>query len=405
MRILIMAQHYAPEEVSGAALATELAEDLVNRGHSVSFVTSAPNYPYGKVFSGYQNKLFSKETRNGVKIIRVWSFISPARSFWKRMANFGSFSAMALFGGLLAEKSDVIFCYSPPLPLGLSAWLLSLYKRVPWILRIEDLYPDAAVATGVIKNRRGIAFLKLIERFLYRKADHISVISEGFRRNLLDKGVPDNKLSVAPVWADPDVIRPMTRDIKFRQKNNLQGKFVVLYAGNLGITSALEDVIEAAKMLQDNREIVFLIVGEGVKKEKLMSQAQGLKQVNFLPYQPRSELSELMVTADVGVVTLNPDSAAYSLPSKVFSIMSSERPVIAVTPSNSEVARLLGFCDCGIHVPFQRPSDMAECILELKQDPALANRLGKNGRRNLESRFSRNACVELFEKHLQRVVQ
>jgi putative colanic acid biosynthesis glycosyltransferase WcaI len=404
MKIMMLAQHYAPEEVSGAVLATELAEDLALRGHQVTFVTCAPNYPQGQVFSGYSNALHAVEMRNGVKIIRMWSHITPNKGFGARVINYSTFSAMAFFGGLVAGEQDVIFSYSPPLPLGIAAWLLSRLHRIPWVLRVEDLYPDAAVAAGVLRNRTAIAVFVGLEKCLYQKAAHISLISEGFRQNLLGKGIAPEKLSVAPVWADPDVIRPLPKENAFRQEHGLRGKFVVLYAGNLGITSLLEDVIAAAALLQDDPDIVFLLVGEGVKKEALMQQAQGLKQVHFLPYQPRSVLPELMAAADISLVTLNPASSSYSLPSKVFNIMASGRPILAITPSESEVARLVEIARCGCNVSPESPAETARRIRQLKNARPQCEVWGQNGRSYLDTEFTRRRCVDLYEATLQRVI-
>ncbi|MBK7917807.1 MAG: hypothetical protein IPJ94_16395 [Chloroflexi bacterium] len=149
---------FRPEEVSGAILATELAVDLVARGHIVSFVTCAPNHPQGKIFPGYTNSLLAREIWQGVQLVRTWSYISPPTGFWRRIFNYGTFSTTAFYGGLVAGRPDVIFSYSPPLPLGVAAWALSRLWRVPWVLRVEDLYPDAAVAAGVLQNQRAIRF-------------------------------------------------------------------------------------------------------------------------------------------------------------------------------------------------------------------------------------------------------
>jgi len=402
MKILLMAQHYAPEEVSGAVLATELAEGLVARGYQVTFVTCAPSYPLGKVFSGYQNNLYAIENRNGVKVIRIWSYITASKNFWARILNYATFSIMALLGGCMAQSPDVIFSYSPPLPLGLAAWLLSRLQRVPWVLRIEDLYPDAAIATGVLRNRVAIAFFAYMEKFLYRQATHISVISDGFRRNLLAKGIPPEKISVTPVWADPDIICPLPKENDFRLKHSLLGKFVVLYAGNLGITSALEDVIAAAALLCDQQEIVFLLVGEGGKKDALIQQAREIKQVIFLPFQPRSSVAEMLSAADISLVTLNAESSSYSLPSKVFNIMASGRPLLTVTPAGSEVAQLLELAQCGCNIPPDSPDELAEKIVELSSMPDLLIAWGENARAYLLTRFSRQVCWDLYESMLIR---
>lgn len=404
----MMAQRYAPEEVSGAVLATELATDLVvYHGHQITFVTGAPNYPVGRVYSGYRNSLATREKLDGVQVIRTWSYISHRKTFLRRILNYGTFSATAFWGGLLAERPDLIFSYSPPLPLGLSAWLLSRIWRIPWILRVEDLYPDAAVAAGVLRNKAAIKFFSKLERFIYRRADHISLISEGFRRNLLAKGVSPGKLSVTPVWADPDIVHPMSEENEFRRENGLNGKFVILYAGALGHTSALEDVVSAAELLKDVTEVCFVIVGEGIKKKSLMKYAadKRLDNVNFLSFQPRQRFAEMLSAADLSLVTLNRNSFSSSLPSKTFNIMASARPILAVTPPESEIAQLVSEGNCGINVPPSEPSKLAQTILQLKEDVSCLKEMGDNGRKLLESRFSRRECTASFANLFEHILR
>ncbi len=407
MRILLFAQHYAPEEVSGAVLATELAEDLVQRGHAVDFVTCAPSYPGGVVFSGYRNALIAEEQRNGVRVIRVWSYISPHKSLWPRLLNYGTFSFMTFFGGLKAGRPDAIFSYSPPMPLGVAAWLLSVLWRVPWILRVEDLYPDAAIAAGVLRNAAAIRFFRWLERFLYAQATHISLISESFRRNLLAKGVAADKLSVTPVWADPHIVRPLPKENSFRRQHGLNGAFVIMYAGALGHTSCLEDVLDVAALLQDTPAappVRFVIVGEGLKKEGLMQAARqrGLDNVVFLPFQPREQFAEMLAAADASLVTLNAQSSSFSLPSKTFNIMASARPILAITPSDSEIAALVSEGHCGVNLPPNQPKQVAEVIRSWQRDTMHPDKMGQNGRTILESRFSRHHCVESFNQLLTR---
>jgi colanic acid biosynthesis glycosyl transferase WcaI len=407
MRITFMAQCYAPEDVSAAVLITELATDLVRRGHQVAFVTGAPSYPHGRVFAGYRNRAYQVEWLKGVRVVRTWSYISPRKSTLPRLLHYGTYSASAFYGGLFAGRPDVVVSYSPPLPLGLSAWLLSRLWRVPWVLELEDLYPDAAVAAGVLRNRRVIAFFSAMECFLYRHATHVSVISESFRRNLYRKGVPPEKMTLIPVWADPDIVRPLPKENSFRQRLGLSGKVVVMYAGNLGLTSCLEDVLGAAKLLKENDEIRFVIIGEGVKKPDLAAMAQDaeLKNVVFLPYQPREIFPEMLAAADVGLVTLNCSSASSSLPSKIFNVMASARPILAVAPLDSEVAHLVEDAHCGMVIPPEHPARLAEALLGLRGQAAVLAEMGQNGRSQLESRFSRECCVDAFEGMLSKVCQ
>jgi len=401
MNILILVQCYAPEDVSGSVLVRELATDLVKIGHSVTIITVAPNYPYGRVYPGYKNRILQKEWIEGVKVVRIWSFISPKKTFWRRIFHYGTFSVSAFYGGLFCPKPDIIVCFSPPLPLCLTAWLLSSLWRIPWLLQLEDIYPDAAVNTNILRNQAVINFFSFVERFVYKRATHISVICDSFKKNLLNKGVPPQKITVIPVWSDSEVVKPLPRENAFRKQHQLIGKFVVMYSGNLGITSCLEDVILAAALLKDCIDIRFVIIGEGIKKNVLieMAQQKGLSNVIFLPYQSRELFPEMLAAADVGLVTLNEQSHLSSLPSKIFNIMASARPVIAVAPQGSEIVNLVDNTQCGITILPGRPDLLATAIKSLcYADPFVLEEMGKKGRIELETNFTRVKCVKQFEQ-------
>ena len=402
MRILFMAQCYAPEDVSAAVLITELAVDIVERGHQVTIVTGAPNYPQGRVFKGYRNLPCAVEMLDGVRVIRTWSYISPSKKVLPRLLHYGTYSATAFYGGLFAPRPDVIVSYSPPLPLGFSAWLLSRIFRVPWVLQLEDLYPDAAIAAGVMTNKTLINFFFDIEKFLYRKAEYISVISKSFQQNLFAKGISNSKMEIIPIWADPDEIQPMEKENSFRKEHGLDKKFVVMYAGNIGHTSCLEDVLSAAEILKAQKDIQFVIVGEGVKKEALEAEkkAKVLTNILFLPFQPREIFAEMLAAADISLVTLNADSALSSMPSKIFNHMASARPILAVTPPESEIAQIIAEANCGWNVPPESPRKLAEAIVQLKDRETTLIQMGQNGRVCLEKNYSRNHCVDAYEKML-----
>ena len=402
MRILFMAQCYAPENVSAAVLITQLAADLAGRGHQVTIVTGAPNYPQGRVFKGYRNLPYSVEMLDGVRVIRTWSYISPSRKILPRLFHYGSYSVTAFYGGLFARRPDVIVNYSPPLPLGLSAFLLSKIFRVPWVLQLEDLYPDAAIAAGVMTDKTLISFFFAIEKFLYRNAQYISVISKSFKRNLLAKGIQNSKIEIIPIWADPDEIQPMEKYNSFREKHGLDEKFVVMYAGNIGYTSCLEDVLLAAEMLQGEKDIQFVIVGEGVKKESLESEKQTKQLTNilFLPFQPREMFPEMLAAADISLVTLSAGAAISSMPSKIFNLMASARPILAVAPLESEIVQIVTESNCGWSVPPESPEKLAEVVVQLKDRESTLVQRGQNGRVCLEQNYSRNHCVNTYEKML-----
>jgi colanic acid biosynthesis glycosyl transferase WcaI len=402
MKILFMAQCYAPENVSGAVMVTELAADLAKRGHRVTVVTGAPNYPQGRVFKGYRNGLYKVEMLDGVRVIRTWSYISPSKNTWPRLFHYGTYSATAFYGGLFASRPDVIVSYSPPFPLGLTAFLLSRFFHVPWLLQLEDLYPDAAIAAGVMTNQKVINFFLGLENFFYRNAQRISVISKNFKQTLLAKGIPNSKIEIIPVWADPDEVQPLQKENAFRREYGLNGKFVVMYAGNIGLTSCLEDVVHAAEILQEQKKIHFVIVGEGVKKKSLEAEmeAKQLKNMLFLPFQPRDLFPEMLAAADLGLVTLNAGAALSSLPSKIFNVMASARPILAITPPGSEIMQIIEEAGCGWNVPPASPEKLAEAIVQLKDRESAVIQMGQNGRACLEKNYSRNHCVDAYEMML-----
>jgi colanic acid biosynthesis glycosyl transferase WcaI len=410
MHILFLAQCYAPEEVSAAVLITELATGLARSGHTltghrVTVVTGAPSYPYGRVFDGYRNRLYQVEILDGVRVVRTWSYISPHKTFWRRLFHYGSYSLSAFYGSLLAGKPDVIVSFSPPLTLGLSAWALSRLWKIPWVLQLEDLYPEAALAAGVLRPGLAARFFDWMARFQYRRAAHISVIAESFRESLLARGIPAEGITVIPNWSDPDVVRPLPRENDFRRRYGAGRPFLALYAGNIGLTSSLEDVLQAAALLKDDPDIFFLIVGEGVKKPALeaFAREQGLPNVAFLPYQPRELLPEIMAAADISLATLNSDSALSSLPSKVFTIMASARPVLAIAPLQSELARLVAEAGCGIVVPPGQPQRLAESLQTYKSQLTNLQGMGSRGRIQLEREYSRVGCVSRYEQMLMKV--
>jgi colanic acid biosynthesis glycosyl transferase WcaI len=402
LRILFLALCYAPEEVSGAVLITELAEDLASKGHDVTVVTAAPSYPLGKIPPPYRNRLFQKEFINDVRVIRVWSDISGNRSAWRRALHQATYCLFASLGGLFSPPADIVFSYSPPLPLGVSAWFISFFKHAPWILQLEDIFPDAAISAGVLKNKLMISFFRKMEAFLYRRAARVSVITAGFKDNLIEKGVPAEKISVIPVWADSERIKPSSPRNDFSRRAGLEGKYLVLYAGNLGVASCPEVILEAAASLSNVEDIHFVIVGEGCKKEQMMKTASelGLRNILFLPFQPRETYAEMLAAGHVHLVMLNTQAARTSLPSKIFNIMAAARPIILIAPPDSETAALVRETGCGLVVSLDRPDQVVREILALKSHPDLADWLGRNGRANLEARHSRSRCTRLHEQML-----
>lgn len=269
------------------------------------------------------------------------------------------------------------------------------------VLNIQDIYPDIAIALGFLRNRQVIRFFQAMERFIYRRATAIIVISDGFKENLLGKGVAPSKIYVVPNWADPDFIRPGPKDNSFRQQLDVGGRFTLIYSGNLSHNSNLEPVIDAAELLRD-QPFAFVIVGDGVRKTQLERSVKEkqLDNVLFLPFQPLEIYPQVLTAADMNLVTLNTQAAMASVPSKVFKIMASGRPIPAITVQGNEVYRLVSEAKCGLCVPPDDPGALAEALRYAAVHRDELEQMGENGRRYLEENFSRSKCVAQIEEIL-----
>jgi putative colanic acid biosynthesis glycosyltransferase WcaI len=403
--ILLYSAYYQPEQVGPAIFLGELAADLVAAGHRVTVLTGFPNYPDGVVPAAYRHKVFERERLNGVDIIRTYLYASPVRTLPRRVASFSSFIGSSLVGGALAAPCpDVVYATLPPLPLGITAWALARLKRAPLVVNLQDIHPEVAVAAGVLRGRRTIRFFEAMERWVYRHAERLVVISGGFRENLLAKGVPESKIRVVPNWADPEFVRPDVRDDELRAEWG-RDNFALVYSGGLTYNSNLEPVIEAAAVLRDEA-FRFVIIGDGVRKAALEDAARARRLVNvtFMPFQPLERYPKVLSTADMNLVTLSSAAAIASVPSKIYKTMASGRPVLAIAPASSEIARLVKAAGCGFVI---EPTQIDELVRALRY--AVAHRgeigqMGVRGRQYLEQNLARKTSTGKIAQILSEVV-
>jgi colanic acid biosynthesis glycosyl transferase WcaI len=387
LHVQIIAQYFKPETVGSGVWIHQLATDLVGLGHQVSVVTSFPNYPERVVFEGYRGRMYA----------------SPDEGMLSRTLNFGSFCASAAIGGLFAPKPDVIYCVMPPMPLGVSAEFLGFLKSAPVVVNVQDIYPDIAVAVGVLRNPTAIRFFKWMERSIYRHAASIVVIADGFKENIERKGVPEEKIHVVPNWADPDEILPGPKSNAFREELGVKDRFTLSYSGSLSFNTDLNSVLGAAELLADE-PFSFVIVGDGVKKAELMRRAEEMRlgNVQFHPFQPLEMYPQVLAAADMNLVTLNRQAATSSVPSKMFKMMASERPVLAITMQGNEVHRLVQDAQCGLTVPPEDPVKLAEALRYAASNSKEMERMGVNARRYLVENHSRQDCVRRIEAVLEK---
>lgn len=401
MKILLYSYNYHPEPIGIAPLMTDLAEGLVKRGHQVRVVTAMPWYPKSKIYEEYRGKLYVTEQRNGTTIQRCYVRSSSKRSFLNRALFELSFAGLSFLQALFGWKPDILIFTVPGLPVGLPATLLSKIYRCPTILNLQDILPDAAVHVGLITSKKAIRVFETLERFNYRAADKITVIAEGFKDNLLDKGVSAEKIALIPNWVDVNFIKPLPREHNFfRSENQLEGKFVVLYSGNIALTQGLETVIDAAKYLQDYPDIAIAIVGEekALRRLKNYCKKQSVNNVVLRPFQPREKLPEMLSAADVGLVVQKKNVIAFNMPSKIQVLLASGRAIIASVPATGTAAKAIQSSGGGIVVPPENPKALADAILELYQSPEKVRALGQNSRQYAIENYAFEEALDRYEK-------
>jgi colanic acid biosynthesis glycosyl transferase WcaI len=407
MQILIYSYNYYPEPIGIAPLMTELAEGLVKRGHQVRVLTAMPWYPDGEVYQDYRSKLFTTEILNGVIIQRCYIWTRRHRNLINRALFEVSFATLSLIQGMFGSRPDVILLTVPGLPVCLPASILSLFYQAPVILNLQDILPDAAVHVGMITNSRVINLLKKLENFGYRMATKISVIADGFTKNITAKGVPLEKIIEIPNWVDVNFIKPIVgEDNYFRQQYQLAGKFVVLYSGNIALTQGLETVIEAATFLKHNPEIAIVIVGASKALSKLERYCQqyDADNVKLISFQPRQKLPEMLAAADVGLVVQRKNVLDFNMPSKIQVLLASGRAIIASVPDRGTAARAIEKSGGGIVVAPEDPQALAAAIEKLYIDRELVASLGQAGREYAETYYSFESALDKYEKLFAAVV-
>lgn len=401
MKVLILSMHYRPDQTGNGPLVGDLAEHLSSRGHRVAVVCGMPFYPERSIPRQYRGRLACCERLNGVYVHRTYVCVRPQGTMLDKVLLQLSFAVSCIYGLLRAGRPDVVLCVSPPFPSGAPGLLAATLWRVPFIFNVQDIFPDVVERLGVMRQNALLRLLHGVEKWIYRRSARVTVISPSFVDNLADKGVPRSKVDVIYNWVDTDFIRPLPRNNAFRQELNLDDHFVVLYSGNIGRSQSLEVLLDAAGAMQEHRTL-FLIVGDGTCKQALVNKARamGLTNVRFLPLQPRERLPLMLAAADVSVIMLREEASYTSLPSKIPTLMSSARPVVASVGVLSDAARIVAENRCGIAVPPDDPASLVEALHALREDRELRENCARRARLGAEQLFSRDSALDAYENLL-----
>jgi len=378
----------------------QMASDLLDRKHKVRAITAFPNYPLGRTYPGYRQRLWARDTVNDVPVVRLPIFPDHGRSVIRRTLCYLSFAFTAsVLGPFFSGKPDVIWAYQPPLTVGIPALWLALLCRCPLVYEVQDLWPETLASTGMMDSTLAFRVLHAFARLVYRRSAAIIVPSPGMKKNLLAKGVPDSKVHVIPNWADETIYRPVPPDPQLAAAHGMSGRFNVVFGGNLGAAQGLETVLDAAERLADYPDIQFVLIGEGLERRRLETEVadRSLANVRFIGQQPVSSMPDFFALADVLLVHLRRDPLfEIMIPAKTQSYLACGRPILMAV--GGDAANLIEDTGAGLTCRQQDPRAMADAILRLKGMPLEERtQMGNCGRRAFEERFRRRVLVDQYE--------
>lgn len=401
-KVLFINRSYWPDAEATGQLLTELAEDLSD-SFEVTVLTGQPNAnPNNESFQAS-----GREIRNGVHIERVRHTRFGKASKVGRLLNLVTFFISAAVRGIFLKRVDVIVVETDPFLMSLALPFLRIRHRCKTIIYLQDIYPDVAVQLGVVRNGFMIRLLRHCLFAIYRRADSVVVLSEDMKSLCVRHGIQSSRIHVLPNWADTNRIAPAKDHNPFRIDQNLQDKFVIMHSGNMGMGQELKPVLELAERLRDDARFAFLFVGEGARKKELqqLMEQKGLNNVRFLPYQPREKLGESLGAADLHVVAMKAAVRQCLMPSKLYGVLASGTPVLAIAPTNSELSQIVRDSHIGIVSDGTDLDQLVDRIRQLMEDTALAESFGFNARQLCVEKYDRKVITTRFGRVLQDVFE
>ena len=397
----MLTQYFPPESGAAQVRLKEVAKGLERNGHQVTVVTAFPNHPSGVIPPHYRGRWRMKDEVEGLTVWRTWIYPVQRGRFWKRLLNYFSFAGSSFWGLSKAGKQDILFFESPPLFLGITALIYGWLTRTRIIMNISDLWPESAVALGLVKSRWMIKVAERLEKHLYRRAWKISCQTEGICDSLLKRGVPKEKVTFLPNGVNLDLFAPRERDEAMAHKLGIKEEdFVLIYAGTMGYAQGLESVIQTAELLKQETKIRFLFVGDGTEKPMLeaLVQQKGLANVIFVDFQPVQEMPRYFSISSASIVPLKKNKLFEGArPSKMFPALGSAVPVIY--SGEGEAVELILSSGGGVIAEPENSSDLARVIMELKKNP---NRLemGRKGREYVQENYTWSEIIQRWLKEL-----
>jgi colanic acid biosynthesis glycosyl transferase WcaI len=404
LRLMILSIRYAPELTSNAVVITGLARALAARGHQVTVLAGTPHYQLPHVPPGFLWRLFRRERDNGVEILRCWAFPKSDGKVSKFL-NYLTFTKTGFIASLFAGRPDVVLVVSPPFWLAIIALFLRTLRRCRVIYNAQDLFPEAYLASGEVRAGWLTRSMSSLMTSIYRRCDRITVITRSFADAIGTQGADPGKILTIPNFLEPSAVVPRPRHNAFSHQHGLDGKFVVMYAGNVGYTHGTELLLEAAEKLGGVEDLMFLVIGGGSKQSELARQArkQGCANFMFLPTQPGEVLSDMLASADVLVLTTKPGVGRTSFPGRIYSFLLAARPVIVSIDAESDTARLVREAGAGLVTKPGDAEEFTQALLTLYHDPVARERLARSGAEFMARQYSPQAVVEQYDGLLRRL--
>jgi lipopolysaccharide/colanic/teichoic acid biosynthesis glycosyltransferase len=400
MRVLFITQYYPPETGAAPARAYHFARGLARRGHDVTVVTGMPNHPSGVKHAAYRWRMAAREEHDDIKVRRCSLYASPKKTFARRLLNQFSFMLTSFFGSLTVRRSDIVLVTSPPLFLGITAWLIAILKGVPFVLDVRDYWPHAAVALGQLSDRRIIRCAERLEMLLYRHAAMVVAVTPGMVRLIKERGISEQRVVLITNGSDTETFTPGERSVDIDEEC-----MTVLYSGTHGLVHGMDVIIETADILRDDKSLRFLLIGDGVAKDRLVSTAlrKGLTNIEFRSSLRPVELATAIHCAGVCIATT--DGSEFSrgtIPVKLFDYMACGRPVVAALEGDG--AECVNRSGGGIVVTPGDAGALAEALKRLADDGECRERLGKAGSEFVAREYSRGILAEKMEELLDKIV-
>ncbi|MGR6116885.1 glycosyltransferase family 4 protein [Aeribacillus composti] len=396
MKIIYITQHFPPEIGAAPARAYDLSYYLGKLGHNVTIITAFPNHEtnFG---------IFKKETMDHVNVYRMFRMKDTKQSALRRLMNYFSFTFSSFIGGIFVQKPDIVYATTPQLFQTFSGWLLSKWHRAKFVLEVRDLWVDFAEILGQFKNKKLLNLARKLEKFLYKKADLIVVVTNGYKDRLVSEGIPEEKIIVIPNGVNPALLNDTYANYKdIKTECNLQNKRVILYSGNIGSAQGLETVIQAAIKLKDNSDYIFLFIGEGVEKKRLkeLAEQNQLSNVRFIDQIPKDELISYYKAADIGIVSLKKHPLfSITIPSKMFDYLSMSIPVLIGV--DGEARQIIEKLNGGYFFEPENADDFIRALFNAFENEAELKRMRKNLKERLLAHYNREMFAKKLSDHIE----